>query len=82
MTAMSDINLNIQKNNHKNAQLFMNRYKLIKKIGNGQFGTVWAARDMSVHKDSPSKRVAVKLVKYDPNDIDDEIENIITKTII
>jgi len=55
----------------------MNRYQLKQELGSGQYGKVFAARDMSIDKYLPIKRVAIKLVKYDPDD-DDDIENIVT----
>ena len=55
----------------------MDRYKLKNELGRGQQGKVFEARDMSEAEDSLKKRVAIKIVKYDPED-DDDIENVFT----
>ena len=77
VSAISELCYKVQKNNKHNIILFMNRYQLKEELGAGQYGKVFAARDMSFKSDQSKKRVAIKIVKYDPKD-DDDIENIIT----
>ena len=57
--------------------LFNDRYQLRKELGQGQYGHVFLARDMHVGigQERQKRRVAIKIVKENESDEDDQIEN-------
>jgi len=59
----------------------MGRFMIKDKLGHGNFGEVYEAREPLPRGEKP-KRVAIKIVKFDDEEEGEDIENTIFKTLM
>jgi serine/threonine protein kinase len=61
------------------AQLWNGHYQIRKEIGEGQYGHVFLARDINKGKGDINKRVAIKVLKSEEIDDDDDENDLESK---